>query len=164
LVSQPSCFETLPAIIGIICYQRGRAPRSRGIPGCIGSARTRKKACLLLQPGVPKTEHHSEDAFLDPTGRDGYKLVLFLKSKGKFRMKRIAVFTLLAALSVGWSIPAKAQRMSVAEAARQSRKADKKQQKMNRKAAKKQQKATKKYEKAQRKAAKKANHRAKRTS
>jgi hypothetical protein len=90
--------------------------------------------------------------------------VLFLKSKGKLRMKRIAVFALLTALSVGWSIPAKAQRMSVAEAARQSRKADKKQQKMNRKAAKKQQKATKKYEKAQRKAAKKANHRAKRTS
>jgi hypothetical protein len=79
-------------------------------------------------------------------------------------MKRIAVLTLLVALSVAWSIPAKAQHMSVAEGARQSRKADKKQQKMNRKAAKKQQKATKKYEKAQRKAAKKANHRAKHTS
>jgi len=104
------------------------------------------------------------DALLGPTGRDGYKLVSFLKSKGKFRMKRIAVLTLLVALSVAWSIPAKAQHMSVAESARQSRKADKKQQKMNRKAAKKQQKATKKYEKAQRKAAKKANHRAKRTS
>jgi hypothetical protein len=126
-------------------------------------AQERKLACFSNQD-VPKTEHHGEEALLDPTGRDGYKLVLFLKSKGKSRMKRIAVFTLLAALSVGWSIPAKAQRMSVAEAARQSRKADKKQQKMNRKAAKKQQKATKKYEKAQRKAAKKANHRAKRTS
>ena len=79
-------------------------------------------------------------------------------------MKRIAVLTLLVALSVAWSIPTKAQRMSVEENARQSRKADKKQQKINRKAAKKQQKATKKYEKAQRKAAKKANHRAKRTS
>ena len=79
-------------------------------------------------------------------------------------MKRIAVLTLLVALSVAWSIPARAQYMSVAESARQSRKADKKQQKMNRKAAKKQQKATKKYEKAQRKAAKKANQRAKRTS
>ena len=87
--------------------------------------------------------------------------------KGKFRMKRIAVLTLLVALGVAWSIPAKAQRMSVEENARQSRKADKKQQKMNRKAAKKQQKGMKKYEKAQRraqrKADKKANHRAKRT-
>jgi hypothetical protein len=91
-------------------------------------------------------------------------MVSFLKSKGKFRMRRIAVLSLLVALSVAWSIPAKAQRMSVAEAARQSRKADKKQQKLNRKAAKKQQKAMKKYEKAQRKADKKANHRAKRTS
>jgi len=79
-------------------------------------------------------------------------------------MKRIAVLTLLVALSVAWSIPAKAQQMSVAESARQSRKANKKQQKMNRKVAKKQQKATKKYEKAQRKAAKKANYRAKRMS
>ena len=79
-------------------------------------------------------------------------------------MKRIAVLTLLVTLSVAWSIPAKAHDMSVAESARQSRKADKKQQKMNRKAAKKQRKATKKYEKAQRKAEKKANHRSKRTS
>ena len=97
----------------------------------------------------------------------GYTLVSYLKSKGKFRMKRIAVLTLLVALGVAWSIPAKAQRMSVEENARQSRKADKKQQKMNRKAAKKQQKAMKKYEKAQRRAQrktdKKANHRAKRT-
>jgi len=107
-----------------------------------------------------KKQHY----FLDPTGEDGYQLVSFLKSKGKFRMKRIAVLTLLVALSVAWSIPAKAQHMSVAESARQSRKADKKQQKMNRKAAKKQRKATKKYEKAQRKAEKKANHRSKRTS
>jgi hypothetical protein len=79
-------------------------------------------------------------------------------------MKRIAVFALLVALSFAWSMPAKAQHRNVAESARQSRKADKKQQKINRKAAKKQQKAMKKYEKAQRKADKKANHRAKRTS
>ena len=80
-------------------------------------------------------------------------------------MKRIAVLTLLvaSALGVAWSIPAKAQRMSVEENARQSRKAEKKQRK-NRKAAKKHQKAMKKYEKAPRKADKKANHRAKRTS
>jgi len=89
---------------------------------------------------------------------------MYLKLKGKFRMKRFTVLTLLVALGVAWSIPAKAQRMSVEENARQSRKAEKKQRKMNRKAAKKQQKAMKKYEKAQRKADKKANHRAKRTS
>jgi len=71
-------------------------------------------------------------------------------------MKRAALFTLLVALSVAWSIPAKAQSPGVAEYARQSMVAAKKQQKMNRKAAKKQQKAVKKYEKAQRKAAKKA--------
>jgi hypothetical protein len=78
-------------------------------------------------------------------------------------MRRIAVLSLLVALSFAWSISAEAQHMSVAEGARQSRKADKKQQKLNRKAAKKQQKAMKKYEKAQRKAGKQANHRAKRT-
>jgi hypothetical protein len=83
-------------------------------------------------------------------------------------MKRTALFTLLVALSVACSIPAKAQSPGVAEYARQSmvaakkqqkmnRKAAKKQQKTNRKAAKKQQKAMKKYEKAQRKAAKKTN-------
>ena len=98
----------------------------------------------------------------------GYTLILYLNLKGKFRMKRFTVLTLLVALGVAWSIPAKAQRMSVEENARQSRKAEKKQRKMNRKAAKKQQKAMKKYEKAQqkaqRKADKKANHRAKRKS
>src|SRR5467141_1150380 len=98
----------------------------------------------------------------------GYTLILYLNLKGKFRMKRFTVLTLLVALGVAWSIPAKAQRMSVEENARQSRKAEKKQRKLNRKAAKKQQKATKKYEKAQqqaqRKADKKANHRAKRKS
>jgi hypothetical protein len=70
-------------------------------------------------------------------------------------MKRAALFTLLVALSVAWPIPAKAQSPGVAEYARQSMAAAKKQQKTNRKAAKKQQKAMKKYEKAQRKAAKK---------
>jgi hypothetical protein len=74
----------------------------------------------------------------------------FLKSKGKFRMNRISVFTLLVALSVFGSIPAKAQDTGVAEYARQSRKA-------NKKAAKEQRKAWKKYAKAQRKALKKTN-------
>jgi hypothetical protein len=77
-------------------------------------------------------------------------------------MKRIAAFMLLVALSVAGSIPAKAQRISVAENARQSQKAAKKQQKMLRKADKKQRKAMKKYAKAQRKAVKKANRRASR--
>ena len=70
-------------------------------------------------------------------------------------MKRTALFTLLVALSVAWSLPAKAQSPGVAEYARQSMAAAKKQQKTNRKAAKKQQKAMKKYEKAQRNDAKK---------
>jgi hypothetical protein len=70
-------------------------------------------------------------------------------------MKRIALLTLLVALSVAWSIPAKAQSPGIAEYARQSMAAAKKQQKTNRKAAKRQQKAMKKYEKAQRNDAKK---------
>jgi hypothetical protein len=70
-------------------------------------------------------------------------------------MKRTALFTLLIASSVAWSIPAEAQSPGVAEYARQSNVAAKKQQKAYRKAAKKQQKAMKKYAKAQRKAAKK---------
>jgi hypothetical protein len=80
-------------------------------------------------------------------------------------MKRIAVFTLLAALSVAWSIPAKAQSPGVAEYARNSREFDKKssaqQNKKLKKASRKQQKAMKKYSKSQRKAAKKANRHAK---
>lgn len=72
-------------------------------------------------------------------------------------MKRIAGLTLLVALSVPWSIPVKAQRISVAEGERRSRKAAKKQQKINKKAAKKERKATKKTAKAQRKADKRAN-------
>jgi hypothetical protein len=72
-------------------------------------------------------------------------------------MKRIAGFTLLLALSAPWSIPVKAQRISVAEGQRRSRKANKKQQKRNKKAAKKQRKTMKKAAKAERKANKKAN-------
>lgn len=70
-------------------------------------------------------------------------------------MKRTPLFTLLVALSVAWSISAKAQSPGVAEYARQSMVEAKKQQKTYRKAAKKQQKAMKEYEKARRKAAKK---------
>jgi len=72
-------------------------------------------------------------------------------------MKRIAAFLLLVALSFAGSMPVHAQRMTPEENARQSRKADKKQQKFLKKAAKKQRKATKKFEKAQRKATRKAN-------
>ena len=76
-------------------------------------------------------------------------------------MKRFAVLTLLAALSVAWSIPANAQSPGVAEYARNSREFDKKsakqQNKKLKKASKKQQKSMKKYSKSQRKAAKKAN-------
>jgi hypothetical protein len=83
-------------------------------------------------------------------------------------MNRIAALTLLILLSAGWSIPAKAQRLNMAESARLSQKTAEKQQKMDRKAARKQQKAIKKYnkaqQKAQRKAAKRWNHHNKRTS
>ena len=76
-------------------------------------------------------------------------------------MKRIAVFTLLAALSIAWSLPAKAQSPGVAEYARNSRERDKKlakqENKRLKKASKKQRKANKKFSKAQRKAAKKSN-------
>lgn len=65
-------------------------------------------------------------------------------------MKRIAVFTLLAAFSVPWSIPVKAQSTGVAKYAAQSWKASKQ-------AAKEQRKLRKKYLKAQRQAAKQAN-------
>src|ERR1700730_12771606 len=76
-------------------------------------------------------------------------LVPFLKSKRKFQTGRIAVFALLAALSVSWSIPAKAQDTGVAEYARQSRK-------LNKKAGKQQPNERKKYVKAQRKSQRKA--------
>ena len=80
-------------------------------------------------------------------------------------MKRIAVFTLLAALSLAWSIPATAQSPGVAEYARNSREFDKKsakaQNKKLKKASKKQQKSMRKYSKSQQKAAKKANRQAK---
>jgi hypothetical protein len=85
-------------------------------------------------------------------------------------MKRITVLALLTALSVAWSIPAKAQGISIAEYERQSQEAAKKQQKVNRKTAKKQRKmlrkagknqrkAMKQYEKAQRKSVSKVNRR-----
>jgi hypothetical protein len=74
-------------------------------------------------------------------------------------VKRIAAFMLLVVLTGAWSIPVKAQRISVEENARQSRRSAKKQQKMLKKANKKQSKAMKKYAKAQRKAAKRAQHR-----
>jgi hypothetical protein len=80
-----------------------------------------------------------------------------LAVRRKFQMKRIAALSLLVALSVPWSIPVKAQRMSVTEGERRSQKAAKKQEKINKKAAKKQRKAMKKAAKAQRKADKKAN-------
>ncbi len=80
-------------------------------------------------------------------------------------MKRIAVFTLLAVLSVAWSIPARAQSPGVAEYARNSREFDKKsaksQNKKLKKASKKQQKAMRNYSKSQQKAAKKANRHSK---
>jgi len=72
-------------------------------------------------------------------------------------MKRIAALSLLVALSVPRSIPVKAQRISVAEGERRSRKAANKQEKINKKAAKKQRKAMKQAAKNQRKADKKAN-------
>jgi uncharacterized membrane protein len=84
-------------------------------------------------------------------------VVAVFEVKRKFWMKRIAVFTLLVALSVAWSIPAEAQRVSAAENARLSQKAADKQQRMLRKAAKKQRKAMQKDEKARRKAVKKSS-------
>jgi len=79
-------------------------------------------------------------------------------------MKQIAVFTLLIALNVALSVPAKAQSPGVAEYARNSREFDKKsakeQNKKLKKASKQQRKAMKKSSKSQRKAAKKANHHA----
>ena len=70
----------------------------------------------------------------------------------KFRMNRIAVLALLAALTVSWSIPTKAQGTGAREYAHRSKKA-------NKKAAKEFRKAQKKSVKEQRKAAKNANHR-----
>ncbi|HZR56353.1 MAG TPA: hypothetical protein VFA74_05740 [Terriglobales bacterium] len=80
---------------------------------------------------------------------------LFWKRRKGFQLKRIAI--LLVVLSLAWSIPADAQRISVAENARQSAKAAKSQQKMMNKSAKARRKAEKKNEKAQRKANRKAN-------
>jgi hypothetical protein len=54
--------------------------------------------------------------------RTGGMRIHYLRSKPEwnFRMKRTALFTLLVALTVAWSIPAKAQSPGVAEYARQS--------------------------------------------
>jgi hypothetical protein len=65
-------------------------------------------------------------------------------------MNRIAVFMLLVASTISWSMPIKAQSTGVAKYARQSRKASKS-------AANEQRKAMKMYVKAQRQSAKKAN-------
>jgi hypothetical protein len=70
-------------------------------------------------------------------------------------LRQIAV--LLLASSLALSIPADAQRISVAENARQSTKAAKRQQKMMNKSAKARRKAEKKSAKAQRKANQRAN-------
>ena len=67
-------------------------------------------------------------------------------------MNRIAVFTLLAVLTVSWPIQAKAQGTGVSEYAHRSKKASKK-------AAKEYRKAQKKSVKEQRKAVKKSNRR-----
>ena len=78
-------------------------------------------------------------------------------------MKRLAIFLVLIATSVAWSIPAHAQRenTSIGENGREARKAAKQQRKSVNKAAKKQRKAMKKYQKAQRKQARNAQHRSK---
>jgi len=89
---------------------------------------------------------------------DGYNLTA-LRLKKMLRMKRIAALALLVALGGVCGMPADAQRMSNAEYARMSRKAEKKQQKAYRRTTKKQQKAMRKYAKSQTKAARKANHR-----
>jgi hypothetical protein len=84
---------------------------------------------------------------------------------GKLRIKHVAVFALLIALSGSWAVTAKAQQMSVAEYQRKSAKDAKKQQKLQKKAAKQQAKAQKKAEKAQKKqlkAARKADAKANR--
>ena len=78
-------------------------------------------------------------------------------------MKRLAIFLVLIATSVAWSIPAHAQRenTSIGENGREARRAAKQQRKSVNKAAKKQRKAMKKYQKAQRKQARNAQHRSK---
>jgi len=75
-------------------------------------------------------------------------------------MRRIAAFTLLAALSVAGSLPAQAENTAAtAENMRRARQEAKQHQKILKKADKKQRKSMKKYEKAQRKAAKKSSRR-----
>ncbi|MGC0774323.1 MAG: hypothetical protein WB543_15425, partial [Candidatus Acidiferrum sp.] len=98
------------------------------------------------------------------TREAGVSLVSNLKQKRKFRVNRIAVFTLLAMLMIAGPKRVRAQEgMTGAEYGRrtqiEAKKAAKQQRKAFKKAAKKQRKALKKYAKAQRKAAKKANRR-----
>jgi len=77
-------------------------------------------------------------------------------------MQRIAIFLLLAAASVAWSMPANAQpeNRSIGENSIEAKRAAKQYQKAAKKAAKRQQKQMKKYQKAQRKAAKRQQHHA----
>jgi hypothetical protein len=84
-------------------------------------------------------------------------------------MKRIAVFVLLAALNVAWSMPGAAQSKRVVKYGHQSQKAAEKaaekQQKENEKATRRQLKRIAKYEKKQRRAANKgAMHSTKKVS
>ena len=72
-------------------------------------------------------------------------------------MKRLGILILLAILSLGCLTSAYAQVMTPEQNAKQSRKAEKKQQKALNEANKKQRKAAKKYQKAEQKATKKAN-------
>jgi Skp family chaperone for outer membrane proteins len=96
----------------------------------------------------------------------------FRKQKGKLRMKRIAIVTLLLALGAGWPMPTEARDAGAPQSASQSDKAEqrkqqavyayqkkqeKAQEKAQRKADKQQQKAAKRYEKEQRKLLKSAN-------
>jgi hypothetical protein len=76
-------------------------------------------------------------------------------------MKGIAIFVLMIGLSVAASMPVQAQRISLQENARQSRKAIKKQQKLLNKQNKRQRKLNKKAAKAARKQNQKANRRRK---
>lgn len=103
--------------------------------------------------------------FHDVTNGDGYRLLPFLEPKGKSRMKRIAVLTVLVVLSAGLSMLAKAQSTSTQNDRQAEKLTEKKQkalykyqkqqmkaqQKAQRDADKQQEKAAKKYDKEQRK-------------
>jgi hypothetical protein len=104
--------------------------------------------------------------------RDRYKLTSFRNELEKFRMKRIAVWTLLMVLAVGGWTATEAQYVEPSKSARQTEKSEQKQrnalykyqkqqqkaqEKAQRRADKQQRKAAKKYEKQQRKQLKNAN-------